>query len=184
MRTSNLFRTAAALVMALALILMPSMLEASPNTTAAQTISLSYTINESLTLTLGATTATFAPNGPGNAASTSPFSLTAAWTLNSGRNAVDIVGYFSSTTALVSGSNSVPTANVWTHQTGTNATADCSGSWSTVDGFANACLFFTNTTPGITGTGTVNVTLTLPANATNLNPGVYTGTLNVVAQAN
>jgi hypothetical protein len=184
MRTSNLFRTAGALALALVLVLMPSMLEASPNTTAAQTISLSYTLSETLSLTLGTTSATFIQGTPGAAAIASPFSVSATWSLNGNRSEVDIVGYFSSTNALTAGSQNIPTSNIWSTETG--GASACNGNWTTVNGFANACLFYQNTSPGINGTGSANVTLSIPASAftsMNLTPATFTGSLNVVAQA-
>lgn len=184
----SIWKRLAVVVMSLAMIGMPAMAQGTPFNSTVQTVALNYTVNETLSITVSGGPANFVPNGPGVATTTNIITVTPVWLINTGHLGVDIVGYFSSTHALSSTSGgSVNVNSVSAATTGTNSVGAVASFNQTVDGQTNAALLYHNSAPGTTNAANDVLTFTMSMSASTtggLVPGIYTGTLNLVAQAN
>jgi hypothetical protein len=154
----------------------------------AQTINLSATLNESLTVSLSGNSVSF-PLTAGSATNPGSGTVTATttWVLKPGRSAVTVNAYFlTATAALTDGTNNIPSSAFMISDNGAASTALTN---SPVFGAANAGLVLRNTAiTGANKSGTVTDTMafnidlsggTLP----QLPASTYTGTLNIQAQA-
>lgn len=173
---------------ALGLALATTMASAQALNSGAQTIALNATLAESLTLTLSgnAVNFTLAAGSPTNAGSTN-ITATTTWVLKPGRTTVGVYAYFANAAAaLTDGTNNIPSSAFFIADNAGPSTALTS---TVAFGAANAGLQLANVP--ITGLNksanrtdvmAFNINLTggtLP----QLPASVYTGTLNIQAQA-
>ncbi len=186
MRTGTFVRVA---VVALAMTFAASMASAQALSSGAQTIALNATLAESLTLSLSANAVNFTLSA-GSAANPGSTGVTAttAWTLKPGRTAVAVYAYFASTTALTDGvGDNIPSSAFKISDNGGASTALTN---TVAFGAANAGLQLGAST-AITGankTGSRSDAMTFNIDLTGgtlpqLPAAVYTGTLNIQAQA-
>ena len=189
MKIARITRTTA---IALGLALATTMASAQALNSGAQTIALNATLAESLTLSLSAASVNFtlAAGSAANAGSTN-ITATTAWVLKPGRTAVGVYAYFANAgAALTDGANNIP-----------------SSAFSISDN-AGPAAALVNTVPSGGGFGAANAGLQLaniPITGTNKNSShgdtmsfnidltggtlpqlpasIYTGTLNIQAQA-
>lgn len=183
MKTGTLMRIA---VVALTMTFAASLASAQLNS-AAQPIALNATLAEQLTVALSASTVNFAlvAGSAANAGSTG-VTATTTWVLKPGRTAVGVYAYFAnSAAALTDGAgDNIPSADFTIAD---NAAAPAALTNTVVFGGANAGLQLANV--AITGANknsnrtdamAFNINLsTIP----QLPAAVYTGTLNIQAQA-
>ena len=179
--TKNMARVA---LIVMVITAVSSLASAQLNSTA-QAITLNATMPESLTVNLSANTVNFtlAQNTAANAGSTNVVAMT-SWVLGAGRTAVGVYAYFAnSASALSAGGNNIPSSafSISDNSGAANALTN-----TVAFGGANAGLQLANV--AITGANQVGnrtddmafnintVGLTLPA-------ALYTGTLNIQAQA-
>jgi len=146
-------------------------------------VALNATLAESLTVSAGPVTVTFAlvPSGP--AAGNLPVSITTTWQLDSARTSVSLYAYFSSGNALTDGGgNNIPTTAV-TGSVNGGAASDFTA--ATPFG-ANGKTVFTQAVGAGTYSGTSGpdtIDLSIDTTGLGLPSGTYTGTLNIQAQA-
>jgi len=147
------------------------------------TVALNATLAESLTVTAGPATVTFAlvPSGP--AAGSAPVSITTAWSLDATRTGVSLYAYFSTADALTDGGgNNIPTSAVSGSVNGGAASAFTTATPFSANGktvFAQAV--GAGTYSGSRGPDTID--LSINTTGLGLPSGTYTGTLNIQAQA-
>jgi hypothetical protein len=185
MKTVRIFLAAMA---GFAMVLPASMASAQALSTGAQTIALNATLAESLTLTLSANTVNFTLNaGSATNAGSAGITATTKWTLAPGRNSVGVYAYFgSATAALTDGVDNIPSSAFYISDNGGASVPLVN---SVVFGAANAGLKLA--TVGITAanrSGTQTDAMTFNINLTGgtlpqLPANIYTGTLNIQAQA-
>jgi len=185
MRKGDLIKAAVLLGLSLA----ASLAEGQVINSGAQSINLSATLNESLTLSLSANSVTFAltagsPSNPGSTGITA----TTSWVLNPGRTTVGVYAYFANAAAALtdggSPANNIPTSAFFISDNGTSLTAVTG---TAPFGAANAGLQLASVTinggnksSSRTDLMTFNISLiSLP----QLPAGTYTGTLTIQAQA-
>ena len=185
MKTGRLSRIA---IVVLAMTFAASLASAQLNS-GAQTIALNATLGESLTLSLSANAVNFtlAAGSAANAGSTN-ITATTAWTLKPGRTAVGVYAYFvSAAAALTDGAgDNIPSSAFFISDNGAASTALTNtvafGGANAGLQIANVAITGLNKTASRTDVMAFNINLTggtlpqLPAN-------IYTGTLNIQAQA-
>jgi hypothetical protein len=120
------------------------------------------------------------------AGSASPVvTITTAWNLSSTHGGgINIVAYFASSNALVSGGSNIPSSAISCTVDGTNDGAMTATEYGETNTCSNASLGHATTQVVLTGsnlTGTQNDTLTLTLASGTYAAGSYSGTLNVVA---
>ena len=190
------FALAASVALALTLCSLPSYAQVLPSS--GQTVSLSQTIPESLTLS-APTPGTITFNTSGVASGS--ISITVTWNVDgtTAEHAWIVYPYFSTSTALVSSDNAsetVSSANVTLSVDGGTAAA-CNGTgtyagFTNSTGSTNVCpavfygdsdtnTFTTATSPGTIPTNSNQTSTLLPAITGTTNAGHYTGTLNLIA---
>jgi len=151
----------------------------------ASTVALTATLAESLTVTVPTAAVTFALIPSGTVNGNTPVSITTTWALAGTRTSLNLYAWFASTTALNSGANIIPTANVNGSINGGAYSAFTGGTAPALFGGVNSKTIFT--TAPLTGAfgGTRNDTLGLQIDTTGLAlpAATYTGTLNIRAQA-
>jgi hypothetical protein len=176
-------------VLAVLIVGLASLASAQVLNSAAQTINLSATLNESLTVSLSGNSVTF-PLTAGSTTNPGSTGITAttSWILKPTRTAVTVDAYFADATAALTdgGGNNIPSSAFKIADNGGASNALTS---TVAFGAANGGLRLRNTT--INGTNKVssatdamafNIDLsggTLPT----LPAGTYSGTLNIQAQA-
>jgi hypothetical protein len=150
----------------------------------AVSITLNATLAETLTVAATPATVTFALVAGGTATGTPTVTVTTTWVLGS-RTAVNLFGYFATTTAaLTGGGNNIPASEVLGQINGGAFNAfTATGALGT----AGATLgLFTQTITTANKSANRSDTLTLEINLTSqpqLPAGTYTGTLTLQAQA-
>jgi hypothetical protein len=147
------------------------------------TVALNATLAESLTVSAGPATVTFALVPSGTAAGSAAVSITTAWSLATTRSGVSLYAYFSTGDALTDGGgNNIPTTAVLGSVNG-GAASD----FTVVTPFsANGKTVFSQgvgagTYSGSRGPDTID--LSINTTGLGLPSGTYTGTLNIQAQA-
>ena len=185
MKTGRLLRIA---VVLLAMTFAVSMASAQALNSGAQTIALNATLAESLTLSLSANAVNFTLTaGSANNAGSTNITATTAWTLKPGRTAVGVYAYFANAAAaLTDGTNNIPSSAFFiadnagpsTALTSTVAFGAANGGYQ----MANVPITGTNKTSSRTDVMAFNINLTGGA-LPQLPASVYTGTLNIQAQA-
>ena len=149
-----------------------------------QSITLNATLAETLTIAASPATVSFTLVAGGVAVGTPTVNVTTTWVLGS-RTAVNLYGYFASTTAALTGTGgNIPTSEVLGS---VNAGAYNAFTATTALGTAGASLgLFTQTITAANKSANRSDTLTLEINLTaqpQLPAGSYTGTLTLQAQA-
>jgi hypothetical protein len=185
MNTRKLSRITA---VALGLALATTMASAQALNSGAQTIALNATLAESLTLSLSANAVNFtlAAGAAANPGSTN-ITATTTWVLKPGRTAVGVYAYFANAAAaLTDGTDNIPSsaffisdnAGASTALTNTVAFGAANGGLQ----LANVAITGANKSASRTDVMAFNINLsggTLP----QLPAAIYTGTLNIQAQA-
>jgi hypothetical protein len=155
----------------------------------AQTISLSATLNESLTLSLSGNAVTFnlTPGSAANAGSTN-ITATTSWVLKPGRTAVGVYAYFTAAATALNdgGGNNIPSSAFFIADnagpsTALTTTGPFGGALAGLQ-LANVAITGANRASSRTDVMAFNINLTggtLP----QLPASTYTGTLNIQAQA-
>jgi hypothetical protein len=149
-----------------------------------QSITLNATLAETLTIAASPSTVSFTLVAGGTAVGTPTVNVTTTWVLGS-RTAVNLYGYFASTTAALTGTGgNIPTSEVLGS---VNAGTYNAFTATTALGTAGASLgLFTQTITSANKSSNRSDTLTLEINLTaqpQLPAGTYTGTLTLQAQA-
>jgi hypothetical protein len=149
-----------------------------------QSITLNATLGETLTIAASPATVSFTLVAGGTAVGTPTVNVTTTWVLGS-RTAVNLYGYFASTTAALTGTGgNIPTSEVLGS---VNSGAYNAFTGTVALGTAGAGLdLFTQTITAANKSGNRSDTLTLEINLTaqpQLPAGSYTGTLTLQAQA-
>lgn len=153
-----------------------------------QTIALSATLPESLTVSLSASAVSFnLTAGSATNAGSTGVTATTTWVLRPSRTAMAVYAYFSSATAALTdgGGNNIPSSAFFIADNGGASTAVN----QTFAGFgaANAALRLANVTiTNANRAGTRNDAMVYNINLSTLAQlpaGTYTGTLNIQAQA-
>lgn len=174
----NLFRTALAMILAVALSGAPAMAQIPSNVA---TVNLSMTIQSSLTVAATPANITFNYTGGGNATASGPINITTTWNLGS-PEILAVMAYFSSTTALT-GPNSIMVSQVFASANGGGSTA-CTGTFTNqVPASTPGATCFVNSAQTVSGTGSENDSLLLSLQNLTPTPGTYTGVLNISAYA-
>lgn len=146
-------------------------------------ITLTGTVQESLTISLDQTLISFAlvPGSAANAGSTG-VNVVTTWNLTSGRTAVTLYAYFdNASSALVNGSSSIPSADVSASVGGASV-----GSFTNAVPFGTGVTLMTQaiTSTNLSGTKTSAVALNINLSSLPTLPaGTYSGTLHFQAQA-
>jgi len=166
-------------VLTLAFVL-PANAQATTVTSNVQTVNLTMTVGESLTI--GPATPASISFSPTTGTASGNVSVPVTWNLSSGHTTFTLYAYFSTATALTNGSGgTVPTSSVNSTFTG-GTTGLCNQAGL---GGANTCAtvpFTTSSTLSGSGSFTFGAWLSTGILA-SLPPGSYTGTLNFAAQA-
>jgi len=157
-----------------------------------QTVSLSMSVAESLTITASPSSITFTPNAGYTAATASgPITISTVGQLAATRSSLWIDAYFASaTSALANGSSLIPASQVFASWNGMT-TIPCSGNDTGLGVTGSACnggggtfpLFTPTSTPPLTlpsFTNTSTLLLSL-GGMSGLVPGSYTGVINIEA---
>ncbi len=153
----------------------------------AQTIALNASLTESLTVSLSANAVNFTlASGSATNAGSANVTATTAWVLKPGRTALGVWAYFASATALTDGTNNIPSSAFKISDNGGTSTGLTAVSPfnAAADGFqlANVAITAANRAGTRNDVMAFNIDLstgTLP----QLPASVYTGTLNIQAQA-
>lgn len=152
-----------------------------------QTVSLTATLSEALTVSLSASAVTFNLTA-GSAANAGNIGVTATttWVLKPGRTSMALYAYFASTNALTDGAgNNIPSSAFFVADNGgastaVNQTFAGFGAAGAALRLANVAITGTNKSSSRTDAMVYNINLsTLP----QLPAATYTGTLNIQAQA-
>lgn len=158
------------------------------NSNPPQTIALTATLPESLTVNLSGNAVSFTLTaGSATNAGSTTITATTAWALNSGRTAVKVYAYFAnSASALANGGNQIPSSAFKIADNGGASTALVNtvafGGTNAGLQLANVAITNANRVANRTDAMAFNIDLsggTLP----QLPAAVYTGTLNIQAQA-
>jgi hypothetical protein len=153
----------------------------------AQAIALNASLTESLTVSLSANAVNFTlASGSAANAGSANVTATTAWVLKPGRTALGVWAYFATTTALTDGTNNIPSSAFKISDNGGTSTGltTVSPFNAAADGFqlANVPITALNRAGTRNDIMAFNIDLstgTLP----QLPASVYTGTLNIQAQA-
>lgn len=174
--------------MMLAVVFLASTAPAQALNSGAAAITLNATLGESLTLSLSTSTVNFtlASGSATNAGSTN-ITATTSWTLKPGRTAVGVSAYFASATAaLTDGTNNIPSSAFFISDNGGTSTALTNtvvfGAASAGLQLATVPITVANRTATRTDVMAYNINLT-GGSLPQLPASVYTGTLNIQAQA-
>ncbi|HXA78716.1 MAG TPA: hypothetical protein VNV41_16395 [Candidatus Acidoferrales bacterium] len=189
----NAFKKLSVALMLAALVLVPlSSAQASNLVSNVPTVGLSMTVSETLSVSASpaSITFTYASGGGGTATASGSISVTTNYSLAGTRGQLYTFEYFSSQTALTNGTGgNIPTTNVFASINGGTATA-CTGSAPVTYAPAAAgtvCPMVFNGTSILTGgtfVGTNTGTVLLSMSGLGaVNPGTYSGTLNIVSLA-
>jgi hypothetical protein len=152
----------------------------------ASTVNLNAPLAESLTVSAGPATVTFALPPTGTANGSAPVTVTTSWALGKTRTSVKLYAYFSTGNALTDGAgDNIPVANVTGSVNGGPATAFTG---ATPYGGATGMTVFTQTISALTGPfnashGPDAIALTISTSGLSLPAATYTGVLNIQAQA-
>jgi hypothetical protein len=141
------------------------------------TVALTATVGESITVAV-TNGSTFAFGSTGVLA---PPTVNIAWNLAAGHSNFTLYAYFSSTTALTSGTNTLPINKLisnWDSVGGTTC-----GQVTPVSNSCASVAFTTNATLLGNASHTFNLWTNVQTDYTNLPVGNYTGTLNFAASA-
>jgi hypothetical protein len=155
------------------------------------TVSLTATLGESLTVAATPTAVTFPLVSGGTATGNVPVAITTTWILSGSRANVVLAGYFTSATAALSNAGppvvNIPTSSVLGQVTTGTPTTFTAFTQTALLGPAGAGLtLFTQALSATNRASTRTDNLNLQINLTGqpqLPAGVYTGTLNLQAQA-
>jgi len=155
------------------------------------TVSLTATLGELLTVSATPTAVTFPLVAGGTATGNVPVAVTTTWVLSGSRTSVTLSGYFASATAALSNAGppvvNIPTSEVLGQMTTGTPTTFTAFTATAPLGPAGAGLtLFTQAIGGTNRAATRTDNLNLEINLTSqpqLPAGVYTGTLNLQAQA-
>ncbi|MGB6721042.1 MAG: hypothetical protein WBE72_09630 [Terracidiphilus sp.] len=192
-RILNLPRTLVVAVGVLTLAAAPAAFCQALNSNTAS-VSLTATLNESLTVAATPSAVTFALVSGGTATGSAPVAMTTTWVMNASRATVTLTGYFSSATAaLTSGGSSpvnIPTSEVLgqvttgapTTYTAFTQTPATGGVGVTGASLVLVSQAITAANRASTRSDNLNLEINL-ASQTQLPAGTYTGTLNLQAQA-
>jgi hypothetical protein len=186
MKTGRLLQIA---VVMLVMTLAVSLASAQALNSGAQTIALNATLSESLTLTLSANAVNFTlVAGSANNVGSTNITATTAWTLKPGRTAVGVYAYFASAAAALTdgAGDNIPSSAFFISDNAGVSTALTS---TAPFGATNAGYQLANV--GITGANKASSRTDVMAFNINLTGGtlpqlpaaIYTGTLNIQAQA-
>jgi hypothetical protein len=153
------------------------------------TVVLTATLGESLTVSATPATASITLVSGGPATTTAPVAMTTTWIMNKSRTSVTLFGYFASATAALTdgAANNIPTSEVLGQVTSGTPTTYTAFTGSGALGTAGATLtLFTqaisNANRSANRSDNLNLKIDL-ASQPQLPAGVYTGTLNLQAQA-
>lgn len=141
------------------------------------TTTLNYTQGESITVSVDTPSLTLTT-------SQQTINVTTAWNLAAGRTQVDVLAGFTSSNALTSGSNNIPSSSILGQ--GADPESPCNQTITFPSGmFPNSCdLVWTKTTGlALTGTNTSPFKIRLSPTAPAIPAGTYSGTLTFVAEA-
>jgi hypothetical protein len=175
--------TAAVLILAVAALFFGSTAQAQVNSNTAS-VTLNATLTEILTVAALPTAVTFVLVAGGPVVGTPSVSVTTVWVLGS-RTAVNLFGYFaSSTAALTSGTNNIPTSEVFAQINGGSYSAfTATGALGPAGAGLNLYTqAITAANRASTRTDTINLKIDLTSQP-QLPAGIYTGTLTLQAQA-
>jgi hypothetical protein len=188
---SNTMKKLLAVFLSLVLVMFAVPASASNINTPVSSVSLSYTVGESLTLTVtSGPTAAFTLAG--GIPTSTPITVSTAWNVANTRTELFIVTYLSSTTAALAGGGvSIPSSDVFASDNG-NPSVACTKSAPNGLGIAGAgcspdgsngafSLPLTSASNNFTGTQNDSWVLTLQNLPANLPAGTYAGTINFVA---
>jgi hypothetical protein len=157
----------------------------------AQTIALTATLAEKLTVNLSGAAVNFTPLTAGSATNAGNTTITAttAWVLNPTRTAVKVYAYFATTTALTDGTNNIPTSAFFISDNGGASTAVTQNNSAAGFGVAGSSLLLgttnitaANRNSNRTDAMAFNIDLSGGA-LPQLPASTYTGTLSIQAQA-
>ncbi|HTV81423.1 MAG TPA: hypothetical protein VME18_02140 [Acidobacteriaceae bacterium] len=176
-------------VAALAIASLPSHANAASTTSNAASVNLTATLNESLSISTGSTSAvTFAladgQTVDGNAA----VPVTTTYVLLPSRTTVKVYGYFASSTAALTDNyttpDNIPSSDVLAEGGALNTPTAFSGTNSGFGGASASLLLDTvSTSGGFVGSKADSISLEI-ATPSSLPAGTYTGVLTFQAQAN
>jgi hypothetical protein len=152
-------------------------------------VALTSTLLEALTVIAAPGVVNFSLNSGGSATGSTPVAVTTTWVFAAGRTAVNVYGSFASATAALTdgSSNDIPSSNVLGQVTTGSPTSYTAFTQTGPFGAAGGSLQLLSqaiSVANVTGTRTDNLTLKIDLTSTpQLPAGVYTGTLNIQAQA-
>jgi len=183
------FKNCAQLIMlSLFMMAVASVASAQLNSTPPQTIALTATLPESLTVSLSGNAVSFnLTAGSATNAGGTTITATTSWALNSGRNTLRVNAYFASAAnALTGGGNSIPSSAFKIADNGgaSAALVNTVPNGGPLAGLQLASVAITNANRVSSRTDQMafNIDLSAPPLA-QLPAAVYTGTLNIQAQA-
>jgi len=185
---SNFIFFARLSVMALFLMIAGSVATAQVNSNT-QTVTLTATLNESLTVNLSGNTVTFSMTpGAANNAGNTTITATTNWALNGGRNTVRLYAYFAAAaTALTNGAGgNIPSSafKIAVNGGASNALVNTVAFGGTTAGLQLFSQAITNANRVSNRSDTLGFTIDLSGGTLpTLAPGGYNGTLNIQAQA-
>jgi hypothetical protein len=170
---------------ALAMLFGPGLLDAQALNSTVQSVTLTASISESITLSVSPAAITFTASGTSSTpvAGSAPIVVSSLWYLAPTRTSYKVYQYFATTTALTGTGNNVGVGAVTSTVDGGSTTA-----------FNQSCLTFTSCGPLVNNTTITgsnwdnhNVAVTnsdvIAINFNGAAPGNFTGTLNFMAQA-
>jgi hypothetical protein len=147
-----------------------------------QTIALNLTIGESITLSAPSpATITFSPT---TGLGTTTSNITVTWNLATDHSQYNLYAYFSSASALTSGSNVIPTSALESNWGSGGTPCNTAITFTTTE-IPNGCAVtsFTSSTQ-LQGSNTFAFGLWIPGYTPTMFPvGTYTGTVNIAAIA-
>jgi hypothetical protein len=152
----------------------------------ASTVNLNAPLAESLTVSAGPATVTFALPPTGSAPGSAPVTITTTWALAKTRTSVKLFAYFATGNALTDGAgDNIPVANVSGSINGAPATAFTG---ATPFGGATGMTVFTQAITLLAGPfnashGPDTIGLAITTTGLSLPAATYTGVLNIQAQA-
>ncbi|HEY0705128.1 MAG TPA: hypothetical protein VGD60_20350 [Candidatus Acidoferrales bacterium] len=192
MNKRHFAKFAAVLLLSAVMILAPATtLQADQILSNAQTVNLSFSVNESLTLSCTPAAVTFSYNAvAGTGTASGPISCTSTWALASTRTQLFGYAYFATPgAALADATTNVPTSEVFASMDG-GAVQPCTGTDTTISTIpvGGLCSGFNplsgplSNPVNLTGTHTNTILLSL-ANLGQLSVGSYAGVLQIQLEA-
>ncbi len=179
----KLFRPLFSVLASLLLIAAPAFAQSPTPIFGNQSVSLSLTVNASVSLVCTPSAITFSYTG-GVGTASSQISCTFSYNVPSGYTFIDWAAYLAGgPTSGLSGPTAIPTSNIFSSNDG-NSPVPCTINLPSIFGSTTGvgCYTLVPASSNVSGTsGSQTHTFLLSVNQSNLAAGVYTGSLNVVA---